>query len=65
MFEEPIRDFFIDMANKMKDNGYFILNNIKQRFGNYPSVTDNVQFNSDNDDEDEDEDQTANKSDDT
>ena len=51
MFEEPIRDFFIQMAQKMKDNGYFILNNIKGSFGNYPSITDNVVFHSDDEDE--------------
>lgn len=53
MFEETIRDFFIDMAQKMRENGYPILNNLKTKFGNYPSVVDNVIFESDNEESDD------------
>ena len=53
MFEETIRDFFIDMAQRMRDNGFPILNNLKTKFGNYPSIVDNVVFESDDESDDE------------
>jgi len=53
MFEEDIRDFFIEMMGDMRENGYFILDDIHVRFGNYPSVIDNVVFESDEESDDE------------
>lgn len=54
MFEETIRDFFLDMASDLKQNGFFILDNLHSKFGNYPSIVDNVVFESDDDDENDD-----------
>lgn len=54
MFEEIIRDFFINMAYNLKQDGYFILNDMKTKFGNYPSLVDNVIFESDSEDDNND-----------
>lgn len=51
MYEEVIRDFFLDMSQELKEQGFFILDNLHKKFGNYPSVVDEVVFESDEEDE--------------
>ena len=39
--------------DEMREKGYFILDDMHVKFGNYPTVSDNVIFESDEEEEDE------------
>lgn len=55
--QEEVDTFFVDFANEMKDEGYFILDNLIHVWPDLPTIDDVREQQRNNDDEDDEEDE--------